>query len=153
MTKTTAKAAGSRAARWLSERRRVSRVWLGKECVAVSWLGLLLAIVSPPHGTGFIACWLNAATGIPCPGCGLTRSLSCSIRGMFLESWHYHPLGLVILGLFLFTAVQSLLPKACRHNLAGYMQSRAPAFNALYVVFVVAFVGYGATRALLHLAH
>ena len=69
---------------------------------------------------------------------------------MFLESWHYHPFGLFILALFIFTAVQSLLPKIYRDRIAEYMQTRAIIFNSFYLVFVTAFVGFGLARALLH---
>ena len=41
----------------------------------------------------------------------MTRSLSCGIRGMFLESWEYHPMGLFVLALFVVTAAQSLFPE------------------------------------------
>jgi len=136
--------------RWLQPSQPASAFWLGKHCVLAAWLGLLLAVASPPHGSGMAVCWVQGATGIPCPGCGMTRSLSCAIRGMFLESWHYHPMGLFVLALFLFTAGQSLLPKALRDRLVGLMQSRAVFFNSFYLAFVVAFVGFGVVRALLH---
>jgi hypothetical protein len=124
------------------------KLWLGKHCVLVAWIGLLAAIVLPPHGSGFLVCWLQSATGVPCPGCGLTRSLSCGVRGMFLESWQYHPLGLMILALFLFTAAQTLLPANLRHLLLRHVRSRTVLYQTLYVAFVVSFVVFGASRAL-----
>jgi hypothetical protein len=137
--------------RWLAAPERASHRWLGKYCVLVAWLGLLLATVSPPHGSGVSLCFFQDATGVPCPGCGLTRSLSCGLRGMFLASFQYHPMGLLILALFIFTAGQSLLPQAHRDGIVRFMQSRATLFNALYLVFVVTFVSFGAARALHHL--
>src|SRR5579859_5366978 len=94
---------------WLQRPATIHRRWLGKTTVMAAWLGLLLAVVSPPQGSGIAVCWWKGCTGLPCPGCGLTRSLSCGLRGMFQESWNYHPLGLVILGLFVATIVISLL--------------------------------------------
>jgi len=134
--------------RWLDRPDRVRGLWLGRNCVLVAWLGLLAATLCPPHGSALAVCWFHRATGLPCPGCGLTRSLSCGVRGLFLESWHYHPLGLAILALFLFTAGQSLLPKAGRDRVAGYMQSRPAFFNALYLMLVGGFVSFGALRTL-----
>lgn len=125
--------------------------WLGKHCVVAAWLGLALAVLSPPHGSGVALCWVETATGVPCPGCGLTRSLSCGIRGLFPASLQYHPMGLLILGLFLFTAAQSLLPAVVRRRLAGFVEARARLFNAIYRAFVVVFVGFGVARALVHL--
>jgi hypothetical protein len=135
---------------WLNEPGHAVRLWLGRPCVMAAWLGLLLAVMTPPHGSGISACWFETATGLPCPGCGLTRSLSCGLRGMFLESWHYHPMGLFILALFVSTAAQSLLPKPFRDNLVRHVQARAKAVNLFYLVFVTVFVSFGAVRALWH---
>lgn len=135
---------------WVNGPGRASQLWLGKHCVVAAWLGLLLAFFSPPRGAGISLCWFQDATGLPCPGCGLTRSLSCALRGMFLESWYYHPMGLFIFALFVFTAVQSLFPGSCRARLTAYMQSRPVFFNTLYLTFVAAFVSFGVVRALLH---
>ncbi|HWI57550.1 MAG TPA: DUF2752 domain-containing protein [Bacillota bacterium] len=137
---------------WLQPTRRVYDLWLGRHCVWVAWLGLLAATLSPPHGSGFLVCWVQSATGVPCPGCGLTRSLSCGLRGRFLESWHYHPMGLLILALFAFTALQSLCPKTLRDRLAQYLQSRPALFHALYLASVATFLSFGLLRGLLHLA-
>ena len=138
----------SRLARWWSTPRDASALWLGRHCVLVAWLGLLAAVLVPPHGLGFSLCWFQQTIGLPCPGCGLTRSLSCGIRGMFLESYHYHPLGLLILALFGFTAFQSLWPGAARDWLARHMQSRPFLFKSAYVAFVGVFVIFGVARAL-----
>jgi hypothetical protein len=130
--------------------RSAAGLWLGQASVAVAWLGLLLAFASPPHGSGLSVCWSQNSIGVPCLGCGLTRSLSCAVRGMFLESWHYHPMGLLILALFAITAMQSLSPGPLRVRLAGFVEAHAAFFNTLYVAFVAAFIAFGATRALFH---
>ncbi len=138
---------------WLHRPEHVHRRWFGKMPVRVAWLGLLLAVLSPPHGTGVTLCLFRACTGIPCPGCGMTRSMSCGLRGMFLESWHYHPLGLIILALFIATALLSLLPGLWQQRLARAMESRAFLFNILYLGFLFVFIAFGVTRAFLHLLH
>ena len=43
-------------------------------------------------------CVLRLFTGLPCPGCGLTRASAALLRGDLSASLHYHPL----LGLVLF---------------------------------------------------
>lgn len=131
---------------WLAKPEGASRRWLGKPCVWAAWLGLSLAALTPPHGAGINICWLNSCTGLPCPGCGLTRSLSCGLRGMFAESWGYHPMGLLILTLFLVVAGISLLPAATQRNLCRYIESHARLFNSLYLGFVGAFVCFGIVR-------
>jgi hypothetical protein len=43
------------------------------------------------------ACTFHNLTGVPCPGCGLTRSLVAAVHGDFIGSFGFHPLGLVTL--------------------------------------------------------
>ena len=138
--------------RWFDQTHRVYDLWLGKNSVVAAWLGLSLAVLSSFGGVGFELCWLKAATDLPCPGCGLTRSLGCGIQGMLAESWSYHPMGPLILGLFVFTATQSLLPGALRDRIAERMQARAIVVHSVYVGFVTTFVVFGIIRALLHWA-
>ena len=45
-------------------------------------------------------CLFYHLTGLPCPGCGLTRSFVCLGHGQFLEALHWHPLGPAIFLLF-----------------------------------------------------
>ena len=118
--------------------------------MAAAWLGLFLAAITPPHGIGTTVCWVKQCTGIDCIGCGLTRSLSCGLRGMFAESFGYHPFGPFILALFLFTAIVSLMP-AARKRVAVVMQAHPMFFNGLYLAFVIAFVGFGTVRSLIEI--
>lgn len=59
-----------------------------------------------PHGAGGqighspSICLFYHLTGLPCPGCGLTRSFVCLGHGHIFESLHWHPLGPVIFLLF-----------------------------------------------------
>jgi hypothetical protein len=126
--------------------------WFGKMTTRVAWLALILAVVLPPKGAGVGLCWMRGELGIPCPGCGLTRSLSCAVRGMFYESWQFHPFGPLILLLFLAVAIVSLLSETKRARLATAMERKARFLRILFVVSVTAFCSFGLLRALLHLA-
>ena len=137
-------------ARWLRAPEKVYDRWQGRTTVCVAWLGLLLACLNPPHGTGITVCCFNLCTGLPCPGCGLTRSLSCGLRGMFLESWQYHPMGLPILAFFVFTVAFSLWPKRWRDRLSRRLKAHAVTFNACYLGFVFTFVSFGIARIIVH---
>ena len=131
---------------------RVYQRWQGPCMVWVAWLGLILAAINPPHGTGITVCWIKLYTGIDCLGCGLTRSMSCGLRGMFTESFNYHPFGLFILLLFLFTVVTNLLPSV-RRRVEIWMEAHAMLCNGLYLLFVVSFVTFGTVRAIVELFH
>lgn len=41
-------------------------------------------------------CLIKRITGVPCPSCGLTRSLKAFIRLDFHEGFYYHPLSIFI---------------------------------------------------------
>ena len=45
-------------------------------------------------------CVFYNLTGLPCPGCGLTRSFVCLGHGHLFEALHWHPLGPAIFLLF-----------------------------------------------------
>jgi hypothetical protein len=63
-------------------------------------LAILAAALLPAGAVehGPVVCPLRAATGIPCPACGITRSWRAALRGRPADSLRFHPLGLVALG-------------------------------------------------------
>jgi hypothetical protein len=135
---------------WLCQPGKTFRRWQSPLTVCASWLGLVLAVLTPPRDAGTTICWIKRTTGIDCPGCGLTHSLSCGLRGMFAESLACHPFGLLILGLFLFTAALSLFP-AARRCVAAFVEARPVLFNGLYLAFITGFVAFGAIRAFIEI--
>ncbi len=63
-------------------------------CGAV--LALSLALPLPNDGTilGLPSlCPFHNVTGVPCPGCGLTRSFVCLAHGQIAAAFEFHPLG------------------------------------------------------------
>lgn len=64
--------------------------------------GLELMRIPIPH-----SCLFYNLTGIPCPGCGLTRSLVSAVHGNLAGSFSHHRLGMIVL-------VYVLLQLTCR---------------------------------------
>ncbi len=66
------------------------------------WVGiliiLLLWIVTIILGRGM--CYFKECWGIPCPGCGLTRSVLLILQGRFVEAWQMHPFGYAWIAFF-----------------------------------------------------
>ena len=64
-------------------------------------LGLAVAALLPVSfvTSGPSVCPFKLLTGLPCPGCGMTRSVVTLLHGDLGASLYYHPLGFVIVGL------------------------------------------------------
>jgi hypothetical protein len=89
---TTARAVARPQARPSAPRRDPTR--------RLAALAILAAALLPAGAVehGPVVCPLRAATGIPCPACGITRSWRAALRGRPADSLRVHPLGLVALG-------------------------------------------------------
>jgi hypothetical protein len=81
--------------RLISLARRVTPGWAAAA-------GLLVAALLP---RGLIEgapafCPFRMWSGLPCPGCGLTRSVVALVQGDPAASLHFHPLGAVVVAIF-----------------------------------------------------
>jgi len=54
---------------------------------------------------------------LPCPGCGLTRSITCISHLHFEKSLAYHPFGILIYSLFLANILLSITPETFNRSL------------------------------------
>lgn len=59
-------------------------------------VGVLSGIVSIPLWIGLPMCGFAAMTGLPCPGCGLTRSTHAILRGDLAHAYHTQPFAFVV---------------------------------------------------------
>lgn len=50
-------------------------------------------------------CPMVIMTGLPCPGCGMTRAIFCFATGQFTRGWRLNPLGILWLALILYFIV------------------------------------------------
>jgi hypothetical protein len=85
------------------------------------------------------ACALKARLGLPCPTCGLTRSVVLSLHGEIARAWNVAPggpvavlgcLGLAI-ALLLLACLQSGMPLSFRERMEAAIRSGALAYAAL----------------------
>ena len=76
----------------------------------IAALGLLTAALLPREwieaGPSF--CPFRQATGLICPGCGLTRSVVALAHGDLTASLYFHPLGVVFVAALLVVAMVEL---------------------------------------------
>ena len=105
-----------------------------------------LAVLHPAHGTGLNLCLWHSMTEMPCPGCGMSRSVSCAVRGQFAESIAYHPFGIVLLVLFATAMLVAAMPPAPKRRILRTILRHTAMLNATYVVAVTAFIAFGIAR-------
>jgi hypothetical protein len=84
-------------------------------------------------------CSFKNLTGLPCPGCGLTRSIVSGIHGDFKASFMYHRLGLLTIAYiclqFLYRLIMIAVPSLREHLFySGKMLNRG--MIVLTVLFV-----------------
>lgn len=78
---------------------------------------LLAAALLPLPQNGTIAglpsiCPFHNLSGLPCPGCGLTRSFVCLAHGQISMAFEFHPLGPLLFGAALFLIINSLIGRS-----------------------------------------
>ena len=100
----------------------------------ISGLALLLLFLMPSDGLPIEICLSKIVTSVPCPACGMTRSLSSFLHLEWWKSLSYHPLG-IFAGIYLLLTLISgkLLPEG---GGVASLSSHA-AMMLLALVFVV----------------
>lgn len=88
-------------------------------------------------------CYSRALFGIPCPGCGMGRSLVHLAQGRIGESLRFHLFGPIVLGVLATLWGVSLY--ACRRG-RPYRIPNNPAFNGTLCAAMILLLGYWAAR-------
>ena len=58
-----------------------------------------------------ISCPIRTLTGISCPGCGITRAISCAVKLDIRGAFYYHPLWITIIPLIVTLKILSAKKK------------------------------------------
>jgi Protein of unknown function (DUF2752) len=115
---------------------------------AIISIGALLVgifILSPlAHGPAM--CAFKTSTNLPCPGCGLTRSVTCILHGKFLAAWEYNPFGYGFTFFFLITAPVIFLKKKYREVIARKLKPMEKPFAYIFFSLVFGLLLFGVVR-------
>lgn len=107
-------------------------------------LGLLLARFVPLAKLPFWGCGFRKLTGLPCPGCGLTRAAEHLAYGRFGAAWEANPLGATVGGLFALAAVLAFIHLAFRAPVPRVLLSEREARVARVSAIALVVVNYAA---------
>ena len=107
---------------------------------------MVASTVFPVRGLGFDVCMLHASTGLPCPGCGMTRAISAFTQGDFTAALGLNPFVLLAWPTFLVLAVVTLLPEAWCRRFERWVEARDRSVGRVYRLSLYAFVTFGLAR-------
>lgn len=113
---------------------------------------LLAVLVSlafvPLGGFGIPMCAMRDVLGLPCPGCGLTRSFIHLAHGDPAGAAVMNPFGLLLFPLAAGIALMTLAPPRLRSTVAAWAEQRERAINVGAICFGGALGIYGLGRIL-----
>ena len=116
--------------------------FLGAVCIIAA--PFLLVYFSPNLESQRSLCPFMRWLGLPCPGCGLTKSLYCYAKGDVITSLSYHPFGIVVQGIALCILILSIFDyKKNRTYVSILLDS-----NTLWRCFAFLFFVFYITRLL-----
>lgn len=113
--------------------------------LAITFVCILL-LIALLHATGIMHtdrvghllpffCPFKAITGIPCPGCGMTRAVLSVARGDFDAAYHDNP----FVFLLLFIVVISVMPELWRGRVFGNSRFMADSFFSIALAGILIF--------------
>jgi len=112
---------------------------------------MAISFVFPLDGLGVDLCPLHAITGLPCPGCGMSRAISAISQGQFSIALALNPFALLAWPLFLVLAVVTLAPRGVYTRFEAWVSARSGPIARGYRICFTAFAAFGAIRFLLFL--
>lgn len=113
---------------------------------AGSALILCVAAALPSEGAGIPLCPFKALTGLPCPGCGLTRAFSSLLHGQFAKAFTFHPFAFLLVPVAFWMAAQLVLPAGLRDGQARWFRRHDRILRFSYLTFIYGFIGFGIVR-------
>ncbi len=134
------------------ERRSLYDVIFSPLTACFAIVALVLSFFLPNDGIGVTICWFKRYFELPCPGCGLTRSVTCISHLEFGKAWDYHPFGPLIYALFVANAVLLWVSKEKREDLKYRMSRNDRWLQPIYMAIVLLFLTYGCLRILFSMA-
>lgn len=124
--------------------------WIGSKHLYWVVLVVIYVIAQPPEkGLGVDLCTLHRSTGLPCPGCGMTRSGANLVRGNFARAFQFHPFGYVFMPVVFGLAALSVIPSTLRLTWARRLSRRELLLRRSIQLVLWGFLAFGLIRIIL----
>lgn len=117
-------------------------VWVSLAALGV----VVLSLVLPPGGPPFPMCQFKVMTGLPCLGCGLTRSFIGMAHLNLARAATFHPASLFLFPFCVLLAGLLVAPKHWRRRLEQWSISNPKIVNWTAGISIGLFFLYGAGR-------
>jgi hypothetical protein len=99
-----------------------------------------------PFSTGWDVCMFHRMTGLPCPGCGMTRAFVALASGDWSLAVGAHPFVLIVYPAFAVLGALALAPSEWAARVEQRLARHGRAMGRAYRVLLAAFLGFGAAR-------
>lgn len=123
--------------------------FLGKTTRGMAVAAMLVSIVMPVNGLGFDVCVLHRMTGLPCPGCGLTRGVAAMTHGDVFTAVALNPFSVIIWAVFAILTLTVILPRRQREGLLAFARNHSLFFGRFYKLSVISFLVFGTARLMI----
>jgi hypothetical protein len=97
----------------------------------------ILATQTPGESSLLPPCMFHAATGLFCPGCGITRAMHALVRGDLIKAWQMNPLALIGLAAFALELMDRAIGQPSWWGKARAVLHDARGWAVLVIVFVI----------------
>ncbi len=118
---------------------------------ALAICALAVSFLMPTQGLGFDLCWFYTLSHLPCPGCGLTRSVANLSHLDFQAAWRYNPFGIVAYATMLAMAPFALIPGRWRQRWHARLARHPKPLYFGFLALMGASLFFGLGRLLYHL--
>jgi hypothetical protein len=124
---------------------------LSRGAGVVGIAAVALSVALPLEGFGVDMCWFYSTFQLPCPGCGLTRSVTHIAHLDWTAAWRYNPFGFAAYGFFLIMALAGILPTPALTRLREATRRYANTLHWITMLILSGLLAFGALRLVLYL--
>jgi hypothetical protein len=117
-----------------------------KAVALVSLAGVVLSFVLPADGLGVSMCWFAANLHLPCPGCGLTRSVISVAHLDFAGALVQNPFGVVGYALFAASIALGLSPRGWTAGVRAWLGAQPRLCSVALNGLAGGLIAYGLLR-------